>query len=128
MITGILEYGIKKYFFEEPYIFYHMEWVPRCWSWSYVNKDTGGGIAIIANTGLGYGIPGQNWNTGRGRFMEMNFFRSYNEGHDILGETHAQDIIYYLNEFPPGTSLIDLKIPQQWVLLGDPSLKIGGYP
>ena len=127
MIRDILEYGIKQYFFEKPFLFFHMEWIPTCWSWSLVNKDSGGGIAIIANTGLGYGIPGQNWHTGRGRFMELNFFRSYSEGYDILGETHAQDLIYYLNEFPPGTTLLDLKIPQQWVLLGDPSLKIGGY-
>ena len=128
IIKGILEYGLKKYFFSSPFVFYHMEWIPRCWSWSFVNKAGGGGIAIIANTGYGYGIPGENWNTGRGRFMEMKFFESYSQGYTVLGETHAMNLQYYMNEFPADGNNIDCKIVQQWILFGDPSLQIGGYP
>jgi hypothetical protein len=128
IIKGILENGFKKYFFTSPFVFYHMEWIPRCWSWSFVNKVGGGGIAIIANTGYGYGIPGENWNTGRGRFIEMKFFESYSQGYTVLGETHAMDLQYYLNEFLADGDNIDCKIVQQWILFGDPSLQIGGYP
>jgi len=127
IISGILEHGIRGFFLQSPFIFYRMEWIPRCWSWSLMNKVGGGGIAVISNTGYGYGIPGEDWNTGRGRFMEMKFFESYSEGHTVLGDTHAMDLIYYLNEFPPLEDKIDCKIVQQWALLGDPSLQIGGY-
>ena len=57
------------------------------------------------------------------------------EGKDILGETHAATITNYLTKFPIDWNVeigsdiqIDCKTVQEWVLLGDPSLKIGGYP
>jgi len=101
---------------------------PECWSWWLARKSTGGTIATIGNSGYGYGIQGENCLTGRGRFMELLFFKSYNEGRDYLGETHGMNLAYYMNEHPPMDDNIDCKIVQQWILLGDPSLKIGGYP
>ena len=59
--------------------------------------------------------------------MEMNFFKSYTDGYENLGETHGMDLVYYLNEFPPMDDQTNCKIVQQWALLGDPSLMIGGY-
>jgi hypothetical protein len=91
------------------------------------NRMNKGCIGIIANSGYGYGISGENCLTGRGRFMEIQFFRSFSEGTMYLGDTHAMDLTYYMNEFPPMDNEIDCKIVQQWVLLGDPSLMIGGY-
>ena len=127
-IKGLLEYGLK-YFSTEPPIgeFWRHKWIPRCWAWSMASRIRGGSIAIIANTGYGYGQSGEHCLEQLGRFLEINFFRSYSEGKDILGETHSQDLIYYMNEFPPMDNNIDCKIVQQWALLGDPSLKIGGY-
>ena len=101
---------------------------PECFGWWLARKIGGGGIATIANTGYGYGIPGEDCLKGRGRYMEIHFFKSVAEGKDMLGKAHASDLIYYLNAFPPMTDRIDTKIVEQWVLLGDPSLKIGGYP
>ena len=56
-------------------------------------------------------------------------------GTTILGETWGKTITRYLNEYPidwntpaAGDSAIDAKTCQQWALLGDPSLQIGGYP
>jgi hypothetical protein len=60
--------------------------------------------------------------------MELLFFKSYNEGREYLGETHGMNLAYYMNEHPPMDDNIDCKIVQQWILFGDPSLKIGGYP
>jgi len=52
-----------------------------------------------------------------------------------LGEVWAKAITAYLNEYPidwnaltSADSSIDAKVVQEWILLGDPSLKIGGYP
>ena len=129
ILRGIIEEGLQ-YFSTEPPVgsFWFKEWIPRCWAWSMASRIRGGCIAIIANTGFGYGQPGEDCLTQRGRFMEVQFFRSYSEGRDMLGETHSMNLNYYLDEFPPMDDLIDCKIVQQWFLLGDPSLKIGGYP
>jgi len=128
ILKGIIEDGKQCFSQEQPYgDFWHREWIPRCWAWSMANKNGGGCIAIIANTGLGYGASGSEWNQSRGRVMEMNFFKSYSDGYENLGETHGMDLVYYLNEFPPMDDQIDCKIVQQWALLGDPSLVIGGY-
>jgi len=128
IIKGILKDGLH-YFSWKPPIgeFWYNEWSPRCWGWWLVVKIDGGTIATIANSGYGYGEPGEECLEKRGRYMEIQFFKSYGEGKDMLGETHATGITYYLNKFPPLTDQVDSKIVQQWVLLGDPSLKIGGY-
>ena len=109
-------------------IYYKSEWSPECFGWWLARKINGGGIATIANTGYGYGIPGEDCLKGKGRYMEIHFFKSIANGKDMLGEAHTSNLIYYLNAFPPMTNRIDTKIVEEWVLLGDPSLKIGGYP
>jgi len=129
ILKGILEEGLLKYFSTEPPIgsFWRRAWIPKCWALSMHNRLNKGCIAIMANSGFGYGISGEGCLEGRGRFMEIMFFRSYSEGKDMLGETHSTELTYFLDEFPPMDNKIDCKIVQQWVLLGDPSLKIGGY-
>ena len=113
----------------KPYgAFYRYQWIPRCWAWSLGSQGKGGAIAVIANTGLGYGQPGETTLTERGRHLEWLFFKAYHDGYEYLGETHSMDVIYYMNEHPPMDNIIDCKIAQEWGLLGDPSLRIGGYP
>jgi len=107
--------------------YYKSTWGPECWGWWLTRKTDGGTIATIANTGYGYGTPGAECLESKGRYMELQFFRSYSEGKDMLGETHASGLTYFLNKFPPLTNQVDSKIVEQWVLFGDPSLKIGGY-
>ncbi|MCD6447501.1 MAG: peptidase C25 [Thermoplasmata archaeon] len=109
-------------------IYYKSEWSPECFGWWLARKIGGGSIATVANTGYGYGIPGEDCLTGRGRYMEIHFFKSVADGKETLGEVHASDLTYYLNAFPPMEDRIDTKIVEQWALLGDPSLMIGGYP
>ena len=41
---------------------------------------------------------------------------------------HSNTISDYVTFFNPNRDEIDRKTVEQWVLLGDPSLKIGGYP
>jgi hypothetical protein len=104
--------------------------VPECMSWRFVRSPNGGAIATIGNTGLGYGMPGKVLTIGGGDgWITIEFFRQYGE-HDqiVLGQAHSQAITEYIKIF----DMNDLeaghpKSVQQWVLLGDPSLKIGGY-
>ncbi len=111
---------------------------PECWSWYIVKLPETGAIASIGNTGYGYGVLGE-WCTvgGFDNWITTEFFRQYGEEkHDILGETYTQTINSYINHFKSlkipeiereGWEPADLKTVQQWILLGDPSLKIGGY-
>jgi len=129
IIRGVIDDGFHYFSTERPDLgkFWYKEWVPQCWSWAMAQQSKGGCIAIIANTGLGYGEPGPDTLTRLGRFLEVLFFRSYSEGKTVLGETHAQDIVYYMNEYPPMDDNVNCKVIQEWALLGDPSLQIGGY-
>ncbi len=129
MIKGVLEDGLAYFQSTKPFgEFWYYQWIPRCWAWAMASHSRGGSIAIIANTGLGYGEPGEQTLTQRGRHMEWLFFKAYHDGKVNLGETHSTDLIYYMNEHPPMADMTDCKIVQQWALLGDPSLLIGGYP
>ena len=105
--------------------------VPECFSWRLVSRPGGGSIASMGNTGLGYGMPGRECTSGGGdAWITIEFFRQYGtEGREILGDAYAQTLTSYISTF----DMSDLaaghaKTVQQWVLLGDPSLRIGGYP
>jgi hypothetical protein len=87
-----------------------------------------GAIASIGNTGLGYGTLGGDCTIGGlDGGISLEFFRQYGtEGHDILGDAYSQTLTWYINSFDMGED-DHVKSVQQWVLLGDPSLMIGGY-
>jgi len=109
---------------------------PECWSWYITQLSKRGAIACIGNTGYGYGIPGKECTIGGvDNWITTEFFRQYGEEeHDILGEAFHQTITNYITHFKtsddPGLQWDGghEKTVQQWVLLGDPSLKMGGYP
>ncbi len=104
--------------------------VPECFSWRLVRNPDGGAIASMGNTGLGYGVPGRDCTTGGGdAWITIEFFKQYGaEEHHILGDAYCQAQTSYVSSF----DMTDLgaghtKTVQQWALLGDPSLMIGGY-
>jgi len=82
----------------------------------------------MGNSGLGYGYVNEYWDSGLGGWIEPRFFDAYiNQSKTILGETHDQAIIDYINIIGNVNSdQIDRKTIEEWVLLGDPSLRIGG--
>ncbi len=116
--------------------------IPECWSWYMVKLPETGAIATIGNTGYGWGWEGEWCTVGAGDgWITSEFFRQYGEkGHDVLGTTYTQTITSYVATFKEftlpecwwypdlGWDCIDEKTVQQWALLGDPSLKLGGYP
>jgi hypothetical protein len=124
--------------------FHKTGWVyiptPECWSWLLTRKIGGGSIATIGNTGLGYGTVGEHGDLDGdgindpdcvewlGGYIERQFWKAYGEdGVDILGETWGQAVTEYLKTFPGMEEQADCKTVQEWILLGDPSLQIGGY-
>jgi len=131
MVLGlydILPYYLK--FLPEKFMWCHGVPVPECFSWRLVRAKNGGAIATMGNTGLGYGMPGKDLTTGGGDgWITIEFFYQYgHENQEFLGQAYSQAINHYIQTF----DMTDLesghpKTVQQWVLLGDPSLKIGGY-
>ncbi|MFW6121338.1 MAG: C25 family cysteine peptidase [Petrotogales bacterium] len=124
---------------KKPYMWTYGLPVPECFSWWLTRKIGGGSIATMGSTGLGYGYVGNHSDIdgdgldepdtleGLGGYTEVMFFKVYNEGVNILGEVWGTTIANYLDVFPPMEDKIQMKSIQEWVLLGDPSLKIGGY-
>lgn len=113
----------------------HGDYGFECWAWKLTSKPFGGSIATISNTGLGMSKEDKHSMEGTGDFMDMQPFYIYgNNQSDILGEVWGLSIERYLDHFPidwdtpaANDSAYDAKTVQEWVLFGDPSLKIGGY-
>jgi hypothetical protein len=124
---------------EKPFMWTYGVPVPECWSWRLVRHVRGGAIACMGSSGLGYGYVGESGDIdgdginepdtleGLGGYTEVMFFKVYNQSVDILGEIWGTTISNYLDVFPPMTDQIQMKSVQEWPILGDPSLKIGGY-
>ncbi len=137
---GILTMGIKEYFDlngsddgpdEDGTFgpFWFKEWVPRDFcSWLLLKKN-GGSIGSVGHSGLGYGYVGADSGAGLGGWIEPRMFDAYaNQSIDILGEMHDQAIVDYINIIGRvNDDNIDRKTIETFTLLGDPSLKLGGY-
>ena len=57
--------------------------------------------------------------------LELNFTSS--NGIDMLGKAWGYSIMNYLITYPGMSDKWDAKVVEQWLIIGDPSLKIGGY-
>lgn len=143
IIEGIKQHGIMGYFFTAPegYMapkFYYVEWVPKCWSWWLTINPDGGAIATMGNTGLGMGLPGDMYVEGLNGWLFPRFFYYYGqEGEEFVGRAKGSAITDYVHEFNINAdvdceyerdkSSKDRQMVQQWALIGDPSLMMGGY-
>jgi hypothetical protein len=115
---------------------YKQENVPECWSERILRTPTGGAIATIGCTALGYTKEDKSTFQGGINALEVVFFHAYGQQHvTVLGDAWVAAITAYAQNFPVkwstqayGDSWIDAKVIQSWALLGDPSLQIGGYP
>jgi hypothetical protein len=114
--------------------------IGECWSWSLVMKAHGGAIASIGTTGLGYEAGGEVGDLDGNMvnepdcvealngYLEAQFFKAYGvDNNNVLGDNWCAAISQYLGIYPGMKSRNDAKTIEQWVLLGDPSLQIGGY-
>jgi hypothetical protein len=104
------------------------EYAPKCWSMWLASNAKGGSIATIGNSGLGMGLVGNNYPLGLDGWLYPRFFYNYNQrGEDYLGGAFNGAITDYVNEFGVNMDDADRQMVAQWILHGDPSLKIGGY-
>jgi len=92
-----------------------------CFAWSFVNKPLGGAIASIGATRVAYNGEVDDVITGVAVF-NVCFFDAYKPGIMVSQMlTKAQND--YLNDVWDK----DVLTIEEYILLGDPSLKIGGY-
>ena len=66
--------------------------------------------------------------------IELQFFREYINGTTTIGDIWRQTLVHFLDMYPVDWNLpagencaVNAKMVQEWILLGDPTLKIGGY-
>jgi hypothetical protein len=106
--------------------------VPECFSWYLVKLPRRGAIATIGNTGLGYGVLGKDCLVeGLDGGICIEFFKQYGMEYNvnktaILGDVYRSTLHSYWETFDMDF-LDHAKSLTQWVLMGDPSLKLGGY-
>jgi len=136
-VKGFLTEGLSYFLGDDQGFgsYYLYDWVPECWSWVFVKVNNGGAIASIGSVGYG-GVEVGDYNhndipdcvEGLDGWFETQFFRLYNEEEiDVLGDVYYQTVTNYINEFPVFSNRYDCKILETHELLGDPSLRIGGY-
>ena len=131
-LKGILSYGLQYFFWDDGIeCFQKGTWVPSCWSWELVAQKRDGFIAAIGNTGLGWGVGGENCVEYNEGYLTTRFFETYatkqQQGIQQLGLIHCETINQFISHFSANDDLLDRKTVEEWVLLGDPSLMIGGY-
>jgi hypothetical protein len=106
-----------------------------CIGWEIVKQDGAGAIASFAPTSqcwIGVGDTDNNdipdvAEIASG-FLTLEFLRAYSEEDcTVLGDIYVHAIENYVNTFPVSSNKVDCKTVQEFGLLGDPSMKIGGY-
>lgn len=105
------------------------EWIPCDASSWFVLKEQGGAVGVIGNTALGYGYLNQYYGQGLGGWIQPRFAHAHAvQGKEYAGTIWAQALTDYIDNFPVLTDIVDRKTIEERVLIGDPSLKLGGYP
>ncbi len=115
---------------------------PESIGWRLLQKSNGGGIATLGFTSLGYirylgengdidsdGIEEPDYVENGWGFLECCFFEALNDSGEYLGDMWKNGDNKYLSTFPIENKYdwLEAKNILAWTLLGDPSLKLGGY-
>jgi hypothetical protein len=104
-------------------ISYNQENLYPCFSWELVKKQNGGAIATMGSTRVAFlGMSMDGDVVGGIAFLNLKFFESYNDK-DNLGQFFNSAINSYISD----AGWREPITPQEFILIGDPSLKIGGY-
>ena len=114
----------------------HGEIAYECIGWRLTRKIGGGSIATIGATALGFTKEDKDSFTGGINEIEVAFFMEYGKNKfEMLGDTWAAAVNWYVSTYTVDwdtlsvdDSWIDAQVPSTWILFGDPSLRIGGYP
>ena len=137
LLKGFLEDGFQ-FFSPSGGKVWRFEWVPECWGWKMTNQENGGSIVTYGASALGHTKEDKSSFTGGINEFEVELFRQYGvEGVNHAGDLLKNTVTWYLDTYPVDWSAtdettlldtwVDVQVAQSYVLLGDPSLRIGGY-
>jgi len=98
-------------------------------AWEFVRAYSKGAVASIATTALSWGYIGSYCIEGLSGFVNVHFFSRFHQGYRTLGELFGRTIKYYLDHSPDkddsDSKPLYYKTAEEWILFGDPSLKLG---
>ncbi len=92
-------------------------------NWAFLAKSNGGAIGAFGATALGWGYTGTGIVQGLIGKMGLDTFRAYK-----LDDSYTLGEMWYnaLDRFiTPSMDALDFKTTEEWILFGDPTLKIG---
>lgn len=105
-------------------------WIPESLAEWQVRTPSGGAIALIGFTGLGYGNVGVGAGSGVTGLMMHFIVANHVAGDDWIGDAVTHSLADYADDMGTGNIMIDKvdrKTFEETQLLGDPTLMIGGY-
>ena len=91
-----------------------------CISWELLKHEDGGSVATIGGTRAGH-VVRDNPPSDFSGLLSIKFFESYQPG-IILSQMYNDAVTSFIDD-----SWKNVVVLQEFILLGDPSLKIGGY-
>lgn len=91
-----------------------------CFAWSFIKKEGGGAIATVGSTRTAYTWVDKDGVYAGAGYLNVHFFKAYNEG-VTAGEMLTQAQNDYINNV-----FRDFFTIEEFMLLGDPSLGVGG--
>lgn len=91
------------------------------YAWAFLKQENGGAIATIGATRPAYTYVDKDGVYAGAGFLDVRFFNAYEEGITV-GEMLSQAQTDYQNYVGK-----DMFTIEEYILLGDPSLQVGGY-
>ena len=101
---------------------YNLSDLTPCFAWKFMTMKNGGAIATVGATRPAYTWVDKDGVYGGAGYLDVAFFKAYKEG-VTLGEMFTEAQNDYLNNV--GKDYFTIEV---FILLGDPSLMVGGYP
>jgi hypothetical protein len=92
-----------------------------CFGWSFLKKEGGGAIGTVGSTRTAYTWVDSNGVYGGAGYLDVHFFDAYQDGIH-LGQMMTSAQNDYINNVG-----LDYFTIEEFILLGDPSLMVGGY-
>lgn len=114
-------YGLKGHLISLLLGFDNSDTYYPSFAWAMIQKDDGGAIATIGATRPAYTYVDKYGVYAGAGFLDVRFFHSYEEGITV-GEMLSQAQTDYQNYVGK-----DMFTIEEYILLGDPSLRVGGY-
>lgn len=112
----------------EDFVFGRSEWLPHDQSsWMLLHKG-GGAIGVIGNTALGLGGLNEGCTEFVGGWIMLRFAEAWGvKGEDYTGSVWTYGINGYIDNFDVSGDTGDRKTIEERALIGDPSVRLGGY-